>query len=221
MKRKLTAGQTSVSLPIFIQDTSSTTGAGLSGVTEASSGLVIEYRRQGQSSWTTGTPVAKTLGTFTAWGIVADGALAGAYEVDLPDAAFAVGARWVVIRIRGVANMLPCLIEIELDAFNYQDSIRGGLTALPNNTNLANAYSAFEVGTAQAGGASTITLRSGASASNDFYKDQVVFITTGTGAGQTNRITGYIGATKAATVATAWVTQPDNTSTYLVLGRVG
>ena len=50
---------------------------------------------------------------------------------------------------------------------------------------------------------------------------QVIFILSGTGAGQTNRITAYDGSTKVATVGTAWVTQPDNTSVYLVLGRVG
>ena len=132
-KRKITAGLTSVSLPIFIQDTTSTTGGGLSGVTSASSGLVIEYRRQGQSSWTSVTPVSgKTLGVYLSGGIVADGSLAGAYEVDLPNAAFAVGARFAICRVRGVTNMLPVLIEIELDAVDYQDSVRFGLTAIPN-----------------------------------------------------------------------------------------
>lgn len=96
--------------------------------------------------------------------------------------------------------------------------VAGNTTAV---TNLANQYSVLETGTAQAGAASTITLRSGASAVNDFYKDQVVFIISGTGAVQTNRITGYVGATKVATVGTAWVTQPNNTSVYQVLGRVG
>lgn len=119
MKRKLTAGQTSVSLPIFIQDTASTTGGGLSGLTSATSGLVAEYRRRGSSAWTAITLTSKTLGTWTSGGFVADGALSGAYELDVPDAAVASGARWVAIRLRGAANMLPCLIEIELDAFDY------------------------------------------------------------------------------------------------------
>lgn len=131
MKRKFKAGLTSVSLPVFIADTSSTTGGGLSGVTSASSGLVLEYRRAGQSSWTSVTPVAgKTLGTYLSGGIVADGSLAGAYEVDFPDAAFAAGARMVVCRIRGVTNMLASLIEIELDAVDYQDSAAFGLSRL-------------------------------------------------------------------------------------------
>lgn len=86
--------------------------------------------------------------------------------------------------------------------------------------NLSVMNSSLETGTAQGGGASTITLRTGAVASNDYYKDQAIFIMTGTGAGQTNRISSYVGATKVATVETAWVTQPDNTSVYLVIGRI-
>lgn len=128
MKRKFKAGLTSVSLPIFIADTSSTTGGGLSGITSASSGLVIEYRRAGQSTWTSVTPQAgKTLGSYLSGGIVADGSLLGAYEVDFPDAAFASGARMVVCRVRGVTNMLAVLIEIELDAVDYQDATAFGL----------------------------------------------------------------------------------------------
>ena len=128
MKRKFKGGLTSVSLPVFIADTSSTTGGGLSGVTSASSGLVLEYRRAGQSTWTSVTPQAgKTLGSYLSGGIVADGSLSGAYEVDFPDAAFASGARMVVCRVRGVANMLAVLIEIELDAVDYQVDAFGAI----------------------------------------------------------------------------------------------
>ena len=130
-KQKTTRGKTSRSLPVFIADTSSTTGGGLSGVTSASSGLVLEYRRQGQSTWTSVTPQAgKTLGSYLSGGIAADTGLAGAYEVDFPDAAFAsaAGVEWVALRIRGVTNMLAVLIEIELDAVDYQDAAAFGLS---------------------------------------------------------------------------------------------
>jgi len=131
-KQKTTRAKTSRSLPVFIADTSSTTGGGLSGVTHSSSGLVLEYRRQNQSTWTSVTPVSKTLGTYVSGGIVADGSLAGAYEVDFPDAAFAsaAGVEWVALRIRGVANMLAVLIEIELDAVDYQDAAAFGLSRI-------------------------------------------------------------------------------------------
>lgn len=75
-------------------------------------------------------------------------------------------------------------------------------------------------GTAQAGGATTITLRSGASAVNDHYNECLVKIISGTGAGQIRTITGYVGSTKVATVST-WTTNPDATSVYVVVGDVG
>jgi hypothetical protein len=130
MKRKIKAGTTSLSLSVIVYDNTSTTGAGLSGITHSSSGLVFEYRRAGQSSWTAVTPVSKTLGTYTSGGIVADGSRAGRYEVDIPDAALASGARVVYVCLRGVANMHPADIEIELDAVDYQDSAAFGLSRI-------------------------------------------------------------------------------------------
>jgi hypothetical protein len=73
-------------------------------------------------------------------------------------------------------------------------------------------------GTAQAGAANTITLDAGASATNDLYNDQVIRITGGTGAGQINLVTDYVGSTKVATVLKAWATNPDNTSVFALLG---
>jgi len=130
MKRKVFAGITSLSLPIIVYDNTSTTGAGLSGLTHSTSGLVLEYRRAGQSSWTSVTLVSKTLGTYTSGGIVASGSRAGRYEVDIPDAAVAAGVRMVEICLRGAANMHPVDIEIELDAVNYQDATSFGLSRI-------------------------------------------------------------------------------------------
>jgi hypothetical protein len=91
----------------------------------------------------------------------------------------------------------------------------------PAATLLSAMYQTFENGTAQTGSGTTITLRAGASATDDFYKDQVILITGGTGAVQTNRITGYNGTTKVATVGSTWAVTVDSSSTYVVLGRVG
>jgi hypothetical protein len=130
MKRKIYAGTTSVELPIFVRDSTSSSGGGLAGLVYNTSGLVAEYRRQGQSSWQPITLVAGTLGTFASGAFVADGTLAGAYALCPPDAALVAGARWVAIRLRGATNMVPCLVEIELDAVNYQDAAGFGLTRL-------------------------------------------------------------------------------------------
>lgn len=70
--------------------------------------------------------------------------------------------------------------------------------------------------TAQAGGASTITLAAASSTANNYYNQQYVSLISGTGSGQIKRITGYDGSTQVATVDSAWATQPDNTTNYTV-----
>lgn len=102
-----------------------------------------------------------------------------------------------------------------------QDDLRQIAGSTTAGTNLSNAYASFETGTAQAGSSTSITLRSGASASDSFYNSQVVYIMSGTGSGQTNKITSYVGSTKVATVETTWVTNPTSSSVYIILGRVG
>jgi hypothetical protein len=76
----------------------------------------------------------------------------------------------------------------------------------------------LQSGTAQGGASGTITLASGASATDSLYKGLVVKVYGGTGAGQSRVITAYNGTTKVATVDWNWTTTPDNTSTYAVLG---
>lgn len=71
-------------------------------------------------------------------------------------------------------------------------------------------------GTAQAGAASTITLRAGASATDNVYRDAYARIIDGTGIGQVRQISGYVGATKVATVDQSWTTNPDATSVYVI-----
>lgn len=72
--------------------------------------------------------------------------------------------------------------------------------------------------TAQAGASGSITLDASASATTDFYKGSVVYLTGGTGANQSGRlITAYNGTTKVATITPAWATNPDATSTFAVM----
>ncbi len=71
--------------------------------------------------------------------------------------------------------------------------------------------------TCQAGSTSTtIVLDSGSSSTNDFYNNDLVYTTGGTGAGQARKILDYVGSTRTATVR-AWTTTPDNTTTFAIL----
>lgn len=71
--------------------------------------------------------------------------------------------------------------------------------------------------TAQAGASATITLDSGASATDNFYQYLLVYIVSGTGVGQVRVIGSYVGSTKVATVASNWTTNPDATSVFALL----
>lgn len=123
------AGTTGVTLPISVLDTTSGSGAGLAGLLFNTAGLSAEYRRQGQSSSTAIALQTATLGTWTSGGFVADGSR-GDYELGIPDAVLAAGARWAIVRLYGVTAMLDVKVEIELDAVNYQDAAAFGLSRL-------------------------------------------------------------------------------------------
>ncbi len=96
------------------------------------------------------------------------------------------------------------------------DKVSGNITLTAG----AASFHDGRTGTAQAGGSSTITLDSGASATDDIYNGATVTITGGTGSGQIRVISDYVGSTKVSTVSTAWTTQPDNTSTFSVSSQV-
>jgi hypothetical protein len=71
--------------------------------------------------------------------------------------------------------------------------------------------------TAQAGAAGTITLDAGASAIGDFYADNLIITTGGTGANQARAITSYDGGTKVASIAPDWKTNPDATTEFVII----
>lgn len=70
-------------------------------------------------------------------------------------------------------------------------------------------------GVAQAGTNNTITMNALASAQNNIYLGQMIFIVAGTGADQARMIVGYNGGTKIATVDSDWIVNPDSTSVYV------
>lgn len=128
------AGTTSKDVNILIQDSSVSTGAGKTGIAYNTSGLTAYYHRQGSNAATAITLATKTLGTWATGGFVevSSANMPGLYELGIPDAALASGATWVVIMLFGVTNMAPVTLEIELTSVDNQDSVRMGLTALPN-----------------------------------------------------------------------------------------
>lgn len=90
---------------------------------------------------------------------------------------------------------------------------------------LATDFDAWKVGyvldgdvrdTAQAGTSTTITLASSDSSESAGRIGKEIVLLSGTGSGQKRQITGFDSDTKIATVDSAWATNPDSTTDYLV-----
>lgn len=126
-KISILAGTTSKLIRVFVQNNSVTTGAGLTGLTSATSGLTAYYIREGANATTQIVLTSATLGTFTSSGfIVVDGTnMPGVYELGLPNAAIASGAKSVLVFLQGAANMAPLPLEIELTAVDNQSATYG------------------------------------------------------------------------------------------------
>ncbi|MER9814293.1 hypothetical protein [Mesorhizobium sp. M0129] len=134
MKLQKLAGATSEIWQIFIRDSSSTTGGGLTGLTNASGSLTAYYHRDTDTTATAISLVTMTVGTFTSSGFKEIDAtnMPGWYQFCPPNAALAAGAKSCAIHLKGAANMAPMPIEVQLIAVNIDDSVRMGMTALPN-----------------------------------------------------------------------------------------
>jgi len=90
-------------------------------------------------------------------------------------------------------------------------------SAVDGNITITASAATTDTGTAQAGGADTITLKAATSfTSDDDPNGMFITLTSGTGSGQTRHVEDYVASTKIATVYPAWDTAPDNTTGYKV-----
>lgn len=122
------AGTTSVSIEVFIFDPA--TGLPDNTVIHSTAGLVLQYRRKGEAN--VSIVEASLAALTTAWtdsGFLLIGN--GVYRLDLPNLAVAAGAAGVVIH-GTLTSRAIVPVFIDLVAYNSQDAVRLGLTALPN-----------------------------------------------------------------------------------------
>ena len=105
---------------IFIQNSSLTTGAGLTGLVFNTASLVAYYVRP------LGSATAITLATQTVTGAYSSGGfvevdttnMPGVYRLDVPNAVFATGVDKAVVMLKGATNMAPVLLEYQLTGFD-------------------------------------------------------------------------------------------------------
>lgn len=118
MSESIYAGLTSQSIDIFLADSSSTTGGGLTGLVYNSSGLTCYYRKGA-----TGSATALTLATQTVGGSWSSGGfvevdstnMPGIYRLDLPNAAVDTEG-FITIFFRGATNLVPTALRIDCRA---------------------------------------------------------------------------------------------------------
>lgn len=123
---KLVPFQTSVILRVFLADSSSATGAGLTGLVFNSAGLIIGTLLSSEGTavayTTTGSTIEDitTIGTYAAptatkcrFKAVDATNFPGVYEIHLADARFASNAaHGLLVSIVGATNLLPTFYEI-------------------------------------------------------------------------------------------------------------
>lgn len=227
MTLQINAGDTNISINVFVKDTSDD---GVTGLVFNSAGLTCYYVRPGSAS------VQLVLVTQTVTGAHTDGGfveidstnMPGIYRLDLSDAILASGVNAVFVMLQGVAGMVPSAIEIQLDLVdNIWDEILIGST---HNITNSSGKRMREAGaplireeTAQGAGTGNnqIQFDTGASALDGSYDPSMVAIVDGTGKDQSRIILQYDGDTRTATVDRNWKVNPDATSVFQILSHAG
>lgn len=133
--RIIKAGATSQSIYLEVLDSTSSSGARKTGLAWNTSSLRAYYVRNGGSATAiTLATLAAANSSYSSGGFKEVDAtnMPGLYRLDVPDAAIAAGVPSVVIQLGGATGMVEVPIEIQLVTADFQDSVRLGLTALPN-----------------------------------------------------------------------------------------
>lgn len=124
-KLTLKKAATDVTVYLFAQNSSVTTGAGLTGLTFETASLTAYYVRP------LGSAAAITLATLAAVDSAhSDGGfkevdatnMPGVYRLDLPDAVCATGVPSAVVMLKGAKNLAPVLLEIQLTDFDLNST---------------------------------------------------------------------------------------------------
>lgn len=180
----------------------STSGSAIKAVGTAGNAIALELVGQGSAAG------LKTTGGATGNGATFAGGSSTGHGIQ----ATTVGSNEIDADITGTLSAVATGVQTAIAGKVWDEAVSSHVAA----GSFGATHQTPSSGTAQAGAATTITLVAGASAVNDFYKNDGIYILSGTGAGQFRFISGYVGATKVATVAT-WATNPDATSVYVVL----
>src|SRR4051812_49077098 len=141
-------GVTSQIFQVFIQDSSSTIGAGLTGLVFNTASLTAYYHRDTDTTATAITLVTMTVGTFTSSGFKEIDAtnMPGWYQFCPPNAANAASAKSCAFLLKGATNMAQLPIEVQLTAVDV-DSATAFMTSVATVTTVTNQLTAAQIAT--------------------------------------------------------------------------
>ncbi len=139
-------GQTGIVVRVKILNSAATDGSGKTGLTRLTSGLAIAAIVDNEATTTSYTSAGATIEDITTLGTYAAPSATkcrfkevdatyhkGVYEVHLADARYAVtSAKYLLLSISGGTGVAETDVVIPLTDMNPYDSVRAGLTALPN-----------------------------------------------------------------------------------------
>ena len=190
-KRWIKSGSTSQTIDIFVLNSSSTVGAGLTGLVFNSAGLTCYYRKGALGAATSVTLATLALIT-TPWATggfkeVDATNMPGLYRFDIPNLALDT-AGITVIYFKGAANMAPVVLEIEVVAVDVFDGVRMGLTSLPNA--VAGAINGVPLSVAAGGAVNTLQINGTTQTARDIGAS--VLLSPGTGTGQLSLSAGAV-----------------------------
>jgi hypothetical protein len=148
---------------------------------------------------------------FASMGIAAGGQVtSNVTQIDgVANATHAAGYFPDDLRQIGGAAVSATTAQLGVNVVNWNNSV----VATPNTAGVPlvdDRASALRANTLQAATGSSATLDAAANATDGFYVGQIIVA-----AGQVRRITAYTGATKVATLASAWTTAPGAVAYYL------
>lgn len=132
MKLNILKGSTDVTVYVFVQDSSSTTGAGLTGLLFNTASLTATFARPLTAAASLTLVTQTVTGAHTDGGFVevSSSLLPGVYRLDLSDTIIASGVDSVVAMLKGAANMAPLPLEIQLVSYDPNDAASLGLSNL-------------------------------------------------------------------------------------------
>lgn len=200
--RPIKAGKTDVSVILTILD--STTGLRKTDVAYNSAGIALSYRREGATTTAiTEATLANAGSAHSDGGFVHIGD--GEYRLDLPDAACAAGVDGVLVHGAVTGGVIQA-IYIPLVIIDFSATV----TSIPE-------LGIIDIGTLQSADASGAVIRSGATFANDLIIGSMFVATSGTGYGQSRIVYDNALTGDAIYVSPNWVTNPDNTTNYVLL----